>query len=58
VKELCEKNDKVFVMCRRGNASKEAVEFLVKECDLKNVVNVEGGITEYVKKVDKTMPIY
>jgi len=46
------------VLCRRGNASKEAVEFLVKECDLKNVVNVEGGLTEYVKKVDKTMPIY
>ena len=45
-------------MCRRGNASKEAVEFLVNNCDIKNVLNVEGGMTEYVAKVDPSLPIY
>ena len=45
-------------MCRRGNASKEATEFLLKECDIHNIQNVEGGITEYIKKVDPSLPLY
>ncbi len=44
-------------MCRRGNASKEATEHLLK-CEVKNVVNVIGGITEYINKVDPSLPIY
>jgi rhodanese-related sulfurtransferase len=45
-------------MCRRGNASKEATEFLITQCQLKNIVNVQGGITEYATKVDPSLPIY
>jgi len=42
--KMCQENDKVFIMCRRGNASKEATQFLVDKMGVKNVVNVEGGI--------------
>lgn len=56
--ELASTKEKVFVMCRRGNASKEATEFLINHCKLTNVVNIQGGITEYVNKVDPTLPIY
>ena len=45
-------------MCRRGNDSKLATQFLVEKCGLENCVNVEGGITAYAKEVDKTLPIY
>lgn len=45
-------------MCRRGNASKEATEFLLNKCQVKNVVNVIGGITEYINKVDPSLPLY
>jgi rhodanese-related sulfurtransferase len=55
---LVEGKEKVFVMCRRGNASKEATEFLLNKCELKNVVNVQGGITEYIVKVDNSLPLY
>jgi hypothetical protein len=40
VMKMAENKEKVFVMCRRGNASKEATEFLLTKCNLKNVVNV------------------
>ena len=58
IKEIAEQNDKVFIMCRRGNASKEATEFLLQNFDMKNAINVQGGITEYIKKVDGTLPLY
>lgn len=53
-----ENKEKVYIMCRRGNASKEATEFLLNKCNIKNVINVEGGITEYILKVDTTLPLY
>jgi len=40
VMRIAENKEKVFIMCRRGNASKEATEFLLTKCNLKNVVNV------------------
>jgi rhodanese-related sulfurtransferase len=53
-----ENKDKIFIMCRRGNASKEATEYLLTKCNIKNAVNVQGGITEYITKVDNTLPLY
>ena len=53
-----EGKEKVYIMCRRGNASKEATEFLLNKCNIINVVNVQGGITEYITKIDSTLPIY
>jgi rhodanese-related sulfurtransferase len=44
--------EKIYIMCRRGNASKEATEFLMEKCNIKNVINIQGGITEYILKVD------
>jgi rhodanese-related sulfurtransferase len=31
IKGLAESKKKVFIMCRRGNASKEATEFLLNQ---------------------------
>ena len=53
-----ENREKVFIMCRRGNASKEATEFLLNKCNINNVINVQGGITEYILKVDPSLPLY
>jgi rhodanese-related sulfurtransferase len=55
---VIEGKEKVFVMCRRGNASKEATDFLLNKCNITNVVNVQGGITEYITKVDPSLPLY
>jgi rhodanese-related sulfurtransferase len=55
---LIEGKDKVFIMCRRGNASKEATDFLLTKCSVTKVVNVQGGITEYITKVDPSLPLY
>ena len=42
--KLAQQKKEVFVMCRRGNASKEATEYIIKELGVKNVKNVVGGI--------------
>ena len=57
-KSICSDKEKVFIMCRRGNDSKLATEFLINECGVKNCINVEGGIEAYSKQVDKTLPTY
>jgi rhodanese-related sulfurtransferase len=56
--KLVEGKENIYIMCRRGNASKEATEFLMNKLSLTNVINVQGGITEYVNKVDPSLPIY
>lgn len=48
-KQYFEQNDKVFVMCRRGNKSKEATLHLLDNLNIKNVWNVAGGLEEIVK---------
>ena len=57
-KQICSKHDKVFVMCRRGNDSRLATELLINKCGVTNCVNVEGGIEQYSKEVDKKVPLY
>ena len=52
LKKAIENKEKIYIMCRRGNASKEATEFLMTKCNIKNVINIQGGITEYILKVD------
>jgi rhodanese-related sulfurtransferase len=56
--KLIEDKERVFIMCRRGNASKEATDFLLTKCNITKVANVQGGITEYITKVDQTLPLY
>lgn len=57
-RQLAEQKKEVFVMCRKGNASKEATEFILQELGLKNVKNVVGGIEQYIKTVDNSLPLY
>lgn len=56
--KVAAEKEKIFIMCRRGNLSKEATEFLLNKCKLTNVVHVSGGITEYINKVDPSLPLY
>jgi len=57
-KEMFEGKSKVFVMCRRGNASKEATELLLNELNLKTAINVEGGIEAIKSEIDPSLPSY
>ena len=45
-------------MCRRGNDSKLATDFLIDKCGVTNCINVEGGIAAYSKEVDPKIPFY
>jgi len=40
IKKLTTEKEKVFLMCRRGNASKEATEYLLNKLDIHNIMNV------------------
>ena len=46
------------MLCRKGNDSKEASEYVIKELGEKNVVNVEGGIDKYAQVIDPDLPTY
>lgn len=39
-------------MCRRGNASKQASEYLKNQLKIDKVINLEGGIEEYGRNYD------
>ena len=56
-KEKFESKDRIYVMCRRGNASKEATEVMIK-MGLTNAINVEGGIDAIRAELDKNLPEY
>jgi len=58
IKEISDSNNKpVYVMCRRGNASKGATRDLLQN-GFTNVKNVNGGIFEYIDKIDNSLPKY
>jgi rhodanese-related sulfurtransferase len=44
-------------MCRRGNASKETTEYLLKEHEIHNAINVQGGMNA-LSKLDPAYPLY
>jgi len=44
-------------MCRSGNRSGSACELLEKE-GFTNVANLKGGINEWARKIDPSLPIY
>ena len=50
-------NSTVVAVCRRGNASQKAVKIL-HSTGIVRAVDVIGGITEYARTVDPSMPIY
>ncbi|EAR85069.3 MFS transporter (macronuclear) [Tetrahymena thermophila SB210] len=52
---LGDKNKKIFIMCRRGNMSRLAGNDLFKK-GYKDVYNVVGGINEYGRDFDQSVP--
>lgn len=51
------KEDEIVCMCRSGSRSAQACK-LLKEKGFKNVKNLKGGINEWAKKIDSSLPIY
>ena len=45
----------VYVFCRRGRASKEAVVYL-NEIGLQNSVDIAGGLKDYQSEIDDSIP--
>ena len=49
-----EKEEEIYVMCRRGNDSKRAVQVLTEKGY--KAVNIVGGIEKYGKELGVTIP--
>lgn len=43
------------IMCRSGKRAEALVNFLETEHKIKNVMVLEGGITEWANQIDKTL---
>ncbi len=52
-----EKDEEIIVMCRSGNRSANAAKMLL-ENGYKKAFNLKGGINEWAKKIDPTLPEY
>ncbi|MEM6966002.1 MAG: molybdopterin-synthase adenylyltransferase MoeB [Bacteroidota bacterium] len=52
------KNKKVVIHCKTGKRSIMAIKKLQRLFAFQNLYNLEGGIAEYRKKIDMTIPIY
>lgn len=51
------KDDEVVVMCRTGNRSATAQKMLLKH-GFKNVKNLKGGINQWAREIDDSLPVY
>lgn len=49
--------EEIVVMCRSGNTSTKATQ-LLEEKGFTNVSNLKGGINEWAKKIDTSLPQY
>lgn len=52
-----DKNKEIVIMCRSGGRSAKACELLQKN-GFDNVSNLKGGVNEWAKKIDNSLPIY
>lgn len=50
-------DDEIVVMCRSGARSAKACEILEKN-GFSNVSNLKGGINEWAKEIDNSLPVY
>ncbi|MDX1671873.1 MAG: rhodanese-like domain-containing protein [Balneolaceae bacterium] len=58
VDELEEYREKEIVcLCRSGGRSENARKFL-KEKEFEHVKNLKGGINEWARKIDTSLPVY
>lgn len=56
--EIKEYKDKEIVcMCRSGGRSEKACKFLEDE-GFSNVKNLKGGINEWAREIDNSLPVY
>lgn len=51
------KDQPVVCMCRSGSRSKQACKLLEKK-GFEKVKNLKGGINEWAKKIDTSLPVY
>ena len=51
-------NKKVIVHCRSGKRSADAIRDLQNLGDFDNLYNLKGGILEYSKEIDASIPTY
>lgn len=52
-----QKENEIVCMCRSGNRSADACALLEEE-GFSNVKNLKGGINEWAKKIDNSLPVY
>lgn len=58
VDELQEhENKEIICMCRSGSRSAQACQILERE-GFSNVKNLKGGINEWAREVDTSLPVY
>ncbi len=56
--ELEDKKDKeIIVMCRTGSRSAQAQKMLLNN-GFKNVKNLKGGINQWAREIDNSLPLY
>lgn len=51
------KDKEVIIMCRSGSRSARACEFLSRN-GFTNVKNLKGGINDWAREIDSSLPIY
>jgi len=51
------KDEEIVVMCRSGKRSADACKLMEKE-GFTNVINLKGGINDWARKIDPSMPVY
>lgn len=57
IKEIEDKKDQeVIIMCRSGNRSARACDYLSGK-GFHNVANLRGGITAWAKEIDSSIPV-
>ncbi|MEX0994779.1 MAG: rhodanese-like domain-containing protein [Balneolaceae bacterium] len=52
-----QKNEEVIVMCRSGSRSAKATKMLIDQ-GFSNVKNLKGGVNEWAREIDSSLPIY
>ncbi|MBD3638687.1 MAG: molybdopterin-synthase adenylyltransferase MoeB [Crocinitomicaceae bacterium] len=57
VDEISSKN-KVVIHCRSGKRSADVIEILQDKYGFNNLYNLEGGILDWVDKIDRSLPKY
>jgi rhodanese-related sulfurtransferase len=51
------KNQQVIVMCRTGSRSAQA-QMKLQENGFQDVKNLKGGVNEWAREIDTTLPVY